>query len=104
MWNRKVTKSVCTRLEKNQMSRVLLFTQPGCLSCELMKIFLEAKGITFEERDIVANPEPPISHPSPPLRGNFFTGSPAFVWGVSRALGRAVFTGKLLLSGEAQHP
>jgi glutaredoxin len=39
------------------MSRVLLFTQPGCLSCELMKIFLEAKGIAFEERDIVANPE-----------------------------------------------
>jgi glutaredoxin len=37
--------------------RVLLFTQPGCLSCELMKIFLEAKGIAFEERDIVANPE-----------------------------------------------
>jgi glutaredoxin len=39
------------------MPRVLLFTQPGCLSCELMKIFLEAKGIAFEERDIVANPE-----------------------------------------------
>jgi glutaredoxin len=37
--------------------RVLLYTQPGCLSCELMKIFLEAKGIAFEERDIVANPE-----------------------------------------------
>ncbi len=37
--------------------RVLLFTQPGCLSCELMKIFLEAKGIAFEERDIVADPE-----------------------------------------------
>jgi glutaredoxin len=39
------------------MPRVMLFTQPGCLSCELMKIFLEAKGIAFEERDIVANPE-----------------------------------------------
>jgi len=38
-------------------TRVLLFTQPGCLSCELMKIFLEAKEITFEERDIGANPE-----------------------------------------------
>ncbi len=34
------------------LTRVLLFTQPGCLSCELMKIFLEAKEITFEERDI----------------------------------------------------
>ena len=42
---------------ETQMPRVLLFTQPGCLSCELMKIFLEAKGIAFEERDIVADPE-----------------------------------------------
>ena len=38
-------------------TRVLFFTQPGCLSCELMKVFLEAKEITFEERDIVADPE-----------------------------------------------
>ena len=37
--------------------RVLLFTQPGCLSCELMKIFLEARAIAFEERDITADPE-----------------------------------------------
>lgn len=37
--------------------RVLLFTQPGCLSCELMKVFLEAKEILFEERDIIADPE-----------------------------------------------
>lgn len=39
------------------LTRVLLFTQPGCLSCELMKIFLEAKEIAFEERDISATPE-----------------------------------------------
>jgi glutaredoxin len=32
--------------------RIFLFTQPGCLNCEVMKIFLEAKGITFEERDM----------------------------------------------------
>jgi glutaredoxin len=32
--------------------KILLFTQPGCLNCEVMKIFLEAKGITFEERDM----------------------------------------------------
>lgn len=32
--------------------RVLFFTQPGCLSCELMRMFLEAKEIAFEERDI----------------------------------------------------
>jgi glutaredoxin len=37
------------------ITRVLLFTQPGCLSCELMKIFLEAKAIAFEERDITAD-------------------------------------------------
>jgi glutaredoxin-like protein NrdH len=39
------------------ITRVLLYTQPGCLSCELMKIFLEAREIAFEERDIVADPE-----------------------------------------------
>ena len=32
--------------------RILLFTQPGCLTCEVMKIFLEAKEIAFEERDM----------------------------------------------------
>ncbi len=32
--------------------RIFLFTQPGCLSCEMMKIFLEAKDIVFEERDM----------------------------------------------------
>jgi glutaredoxin len=38
-------------------TRVLLFTQPGCLSCELMKVFLEAKEITFEARDISSDLE-----------------------------------------------
>jgi drug/metabolite transporter (DMT)-like permease len=42
-----------------------------------------------------------VSHP---LRGYFFIASAAFLWGVSAALGRAVFTGKLALSGEAAHP
>ena len=37
--------------------KIVLFTQPACLSCELMKVFLEAKEIAFEERDIVADPE-----------------------------------------------
>lgn len=40
---------------KQMITRVLLFTQPGCLSCELMKIFLEARAIAFEERDITAD-------------------------------------------------
>lgn len=39
-----------------------------------------------------------------PLRGYLFIASAAFLWGVSAALGRAVFTGKLALSGETAHP
>jgi drug/metabolite transporter, DME family len=38
------------------------------------------------------------------LRGYFFIGAAAFLWGVSAALGRAVFTGKLALAGEVLHP
>ncbi len=32
--------------------RILLFTQSGCLNCEVLRIFLELKGIAFEERDM----------------------------------------------------
>ncbi|MGC1370510.1 MAG: EamA family transporter [Candidatus Sulfotelmatobacter sp.] len=39
-----------------------------------------------------------------PLRGYFFIASAAFLWGISAALGRAVFTGKLPLSHTALHP
>jgi len=39
------------------MSQVLFFTQPGCLSCELMRVYLEAREISFEERDISTNTE-----------------------------------------------
>jgi len=38
-------------------ARIVFFTQPGCLSCELMKVFLEAKEIAFEVRDISADVE-----------------------------------------------
>ena len=34
------------------LPKILLFTQPGCLSCEVMRIFLEARGLPFEERDL----------------------------------------------------
>ena len=34
------------------MTRFLFYTQPGCLSCELMRMVLEAKEIRFEEHDI----------------------------------------------------
>jgi glutaredoxin len=38
-------------------ARFVFFTQPGCLSCEFMKFFLEAKEIIFEERDISTDPD-----------------------------------------------
>jgi glutaredoxin len=38
-------------------TRIVFFTQPGCLSCELMKVFLEARQISFVERDISADSE-----------------------------------------------
>jgi DME family drug/metabolite transporter len=47
------------------------------------------------------NHERPRPHP---LRGYFFIASAAFLWGVSAALGRAVFTGKLPLGGAALRP
>jgi glutaredoxin len=34
------------------MPTVVFFTQPGCLPCELLKVYLEATGTVFEERDI----------------------------------------------------
>ena len=37
--------------------RIILFTQPGCLSCELMRIYLEAKEVTAEERNISTDME-----------------------------------------------
>jgi glutaredoxin len=39
------------------MPHILLFTQPGCLSCELMRIYLEAREVAFEERDISKDPD-----------------------------------------------
>ena len=32
--------------------KIFLFTQSGCLLCEVMRMFLEARGIVFEERDM----------------------------------------------------
>lgn len=37
--------------------KVLFFTQPGCLSCELMRVYLEAREVAFEELDISADLE-----------------------------------------------
>ena len=38
-------------------TRIVFFSQPGCFSCELMKMLLEAKEGAFEERDISTNLE-----------------------------------------------
>jgi glutaredoxin len=35
----------------------VLFTQRGCLSCDLMRVFLEAHQVTFEERNISEDPD-----------------------------------------------
>jgi len=40
--------------------RIILFTQSGCLKCEVMKIVLEAKGINFQERNMSLDPALPI--------------------------------------------
>jgi glutaredoxin len=39
------------------MPNIVLFTQPGCFSCELMRIYLEARELAFEERDITTDLE-----------------------------------------------
>jgi glutaredoxin 3 len=33
-------------------TQVLLFTQPGCFFCDLMKTYLDAREIAYDERDI----------------------------------------------------
>ena len=37
--------------------RILMFTQPGCLSCELLRIYFEANEVAIEERDITTDPD-----------------------------------------------
>jgi drug/metabolite transporter, DME family len=95
--------------------RILLFTQPGCLSCELMKIFLEAQHLSFEEYDTnsdAAAREQMLDKygsrtPSPsshPLRGYCFIAAATFLWGVSATLGRAAFLGRLPFLNTSLHP
>jgi glutaredoxin len=38
-------------------TRIIFYTQPGCLSCELTRVYLEAHELTFEEHDISADIE-----------------------------------------------
>jgi len=37
--------------------KVVVFTQPDCPPCLIVKLFLEEKGVIFEERDITSDPE-----------------------------------------------
>jgi glutaredoxin-like YruB-family protein len=36
--------------------KVVIFTQPDCPPCHIVKLFLEERGVAFEERDIQADP------------------------------------------------
>jgi len=36
--------------------KVVLFTQPDCPPCHIVKLFLAEKGVAFEERDISTDP------------------------------------------------
>lgn len=33
-------------------TRIIFYTQPGCLSCELTRVYLEAHELAFQEHDI----------------------------------------------------
>jgi len=37
--------------------RVILYSQPGCPPCFAAKRYLQSKGITFEYKDIQADPQ-----------------------------------------------
>jgi glutaredoxin len=43
--------------DSNPFRRILLFTQPGCLSCELIRIYFEANALAVEEHDITSEPD-----------------------------------------------
>jgi len=36
--------------------KVVIFTQLDCPPCHIVKLFLEERGVAFEERDIQADP------------------------------------------------
>ena len=36
--------------------KVVIFTQPDCPPCHIVKLFLSERGVAFEERDIQADP------------------------------------------------
>jgi glutaredoxin len=42
--------------QKSMKPRVVLFTQPDCPPCHIVKILLAERGVAFEERDITLDP------------------------------------------------
>ena len=36
--------------------KVVIFTQPDCPPCHIVKLFLEERGVAFDERDIHEDP------------------------------------------------
>ena len=41
---------------KSAQPKVVLFTQPDCPPCHVVKEFLSERGIVFEERDVTRDP------------------------------------------------
>ena len=39
------------------MPKIIVFTQPGSLPCEAVKLFLKDRGAKFEERDVLHDDE-----------------------------------------------
>ena len=37
--------------------KIIVFTQPDCPPCRSVKVYLEEKGLEFEERDVTADQE-----------------------------------------------
>jgi len=37
--------------------RIIVFTQPDCPPCRSVKVYLEDKGLEYEERDVTADQE-----------------------------------------------
>jgi glutaredoxin-like YruB-family protein len=36
--------------------KIVLYSHPDCPPCQIVKMFLEEKGVAFEERDVAADP------------------------------------------------
>lgn len=51
----RVSDSVCLPKDRGKR-RVVFFTQPDCLPCDAVKLFLEDRGVAYEEKDVVASP------------------------------------------------